>query len=116
MRQVLLHLFQTLEQADIHYGLMRDVDRLDQLPDHAEVDLLVEKSQFTQLCSQLTRLGFLALPSWGYAPHHFFITYDQGSDGWIKLDVVTEVAFGKPISALCTPLAAKCLSHRRRTG
>lgn len=116
MRQVLLHLFQTLEQANIHYGLMRDADRLDQLLGHMEIDLLVEKSQFTRLYSSLSRLGFLRLPNWGYAPHVFFIAYDRQSDSWIKLDVVTEVVFGKPIRALRTPLAENCLRHRRRNG
>jgi len=116
MRQVLLRLFQTLEQADIHYCLMRDGDGLDQLPNRGEVDLLVQPGQFRPLRDLLVQLGFLNLPSWGYAPHHFFIAYDRGSDHWIKLDVVTEVAFGKPIHALRTPLAANCLRNRRRCG
>lgn len=116
MRQVLRRLFHTLEQANIHYCLMRDVDRVDQLLGHVEIDLLVEKGQFTQLCSSLSRLGFLSLPNWGYAPHVFFIAYDRHSDSWIKLDVVTEVVFGRPIHALRTPLAENCLRHRRPYG
>jgi thymidylate kinase len=113
---MLLRLFQTLEQANIRYCLMRDADRLDQLLGHMEIDLLVEKSQFTRLCSSLSRLGFLSLPKWGYAPHVFFIAYDRHSDSWIKLDVVTEVVFGKPIHALRTRLAENCLRHRRQFG
>ena len=116
MRRVLLHLFQTLEQANIRYCLMRDADRLDQLLGHVEIDLLVEKSQFTQLYGSLSRLGFLSLPNWGYAPHVFFIAYDRQSDSWIKLDVVTEVVFGKPIHVLRTRLAENCLQHRRQYG
>ncbi len=116
MHRVLLRLFQTLEQANIHYCLMRDGDQLDQLPNHGEVDLLVQPSQFGPLRDLLVQLGFLNLPSWGYAPHHFFIAYDEESDDWLKLDVVTEVAYGKPVSALRTPLADACLTRRCRCG
>ncbi len=116
MRQVLLRLFQTLEQANIYYCLMRDGDGLDQLPNRGEVDLLVQPSQFRPLRDLLAQLGFLNLPSGGHAPHHFFIAYDEESDGWLKLDVVTEVAYGKPIPALRTPLADACLARRCRCG
>jgi len=116
MHMLWLALFKGLEQENIFYSLMRDADRLDQLHDLREIDLLVHEGQFVRLRALLRYLGFLALPSWGYAPHHFFIAYDQDLDGWLKLDVVTAVAYGKPIHALRTPLAAACLHNRRRYG
>jgi len=116
MHALALQLYQGLEQEPIQYCLLRDGERLDQPLNGGEVDVLVQKGQLTQLCDLLTRLGFFPLPSWGYAPHHFFVAYDEASDAWLKLDVVSEVAYGRPIPALRTALADGCLSRRRPVG
>ena len=39
-------------------------------------------------------VGFVRLPSQGYGSHLFLISYEYDSDRWLKLDVVTELAFG----------------------
>ncbi len=113
---LLLSVFERLEQENIQYCLLRDYDQLDQLVNGGEVDLLIRDDQLGQMRSLLVQLGFVGLPNWGYAPHHFFVAYDQTRDCWLKLDVVTEVAYGKPIPALRTTLAAGCLGNRRRCG
>ena len=79
-------------------------------------DLLVRDDQLGQIRSFLVQLGFVGLQNWGDAPHHFFVVYDQTGDCWLKLDVVTEVAHGKPIHALRTTLAAGRLGNRGRCG
>ncbi|MGH2522669.1 MAG: hypothetical protein ACRDH2_09230, partial [Anaerolineales bacterium] len=84
MQAMLRTLFQTLERENIPYCLMRDADRLDQLLGSGEVDLLVSASHLGQLRGVLARLGFLGLPSLGYAPHHFFVAYDPETDAWLK--------------------------------
>ncbi|MFQ5856326.1 MAG: hypothetical protein ACE5LU_11855 [Anaerolineae bacterium] len=116
MYELLLRVFKNLEDADIRYCLMRPHEELGRLADGGDVDLLVEKSQLAQLRGRLSQLGFVNLSSRGYAPHHFFVTYDEGTDLWLKLDVVTEVAYGRPIHSLRTALAANCLNNRRRCG
>jgi thymidylate kinase len=113
---LLLSVFERLEQENIQYCLLRDYDQLDQLVNGGEVDLLVRDDQLGQMRSLLVQLGFVGLPNWGHAPHHFFVAYDQPRDCWLKLDVVTEVAYGKPIHALRTTLAAGCLGNRQRCG
>ncbi len=116
MLLTLLHALRTLEQEGICYCLLRDGDRLDSLTDasEAEVDLLVQAAKLRQLRATLVRLGFVDLPVWGYQPHHFFVYYDQRTNGWLKLDVVTELAFGSPIRAMVVPIADDCLNRRRR--
>lgn len=114
MRELLLTVFEKLDQAQIEYCLLRDYDQLDRLAHKGEIDLLVRADQLEALNNLLPQLGFVKLPGWGHAPHHFFVAYDQKSDGWLKLDVVTEVVYGQPIQALKTPLAATCLSNRQR--
>lgn len=116
MHELLSTLCESLEQESISYCLMRDAERLDRLRDNEEIDLLVHPGHFARMCELLTGLGFLGLSSWGYAPHHFFVAYNRDSDGWLKLDVVTEVAFGRPIHALRTQLAANCLRNRHHHG
>jgi hypothetical protein len=113
--QLLRKVFERSEQAHIAYCLLRDHDQIVQGNPLGEVDLLIQKSQRKQLIDLLADLSFVALPSWGYAPHHFFVAYDEQADGWIKLDVVTELAFGKPVPSISTDLATACLKHRQRT-
>jgi hypothetical protein len=50
----------------------------------------------------------------GYASHAFFLVYDAPTDRWLKLDMVTELAFG-PFFSLQTNAAAECLRRRVRT-
>ncbi len=109
-------LFAELELAGIAYCLLRDADRLDELAEGGEVDLLVRAGQFAELRHLLQRLGFARMPDRGYAPHHFFINYDPSSDCWLKLDVVTEIAYGRPVKNLPTDLAEDCIRTRQSSG
>lgn len=113
MSALLLATFQRLEEAEIQYCLLRDADQLERLDELTEVDLLVAGHQFQRLQQLLTQSGFVALPSWGHAPHHFFVIYHAGSDRWLKLDIVTEIAFGHPYHTLYTTLAGDCLARRQ---
>lgn len=116
MEELLLRIFNDLEQEDIRYCLLRDFENLDQLAADGDVDILIGRRWFAQFASLLTRRGFVRLPSRGHDPHHFFITYNADSDRWLKLDVVTEVAYGRRSHALRTALADHCLANRRRHG
>lgn len=116
MNNLLQRVFKSLEQKNIQYCLVRDHDGLDRFANRVEVDLLVQDIQLAQLSHLLAELGFARLPSRGYAPHHFFVAYDKDADRWLKIDVVTEIAYGKPVRALRTALAIGCLGNRRRCG
>lgn len=116
MHKLLLHTFESLEQENIPYCVLRDGDRMHVYANGGEVDLLVPETHSKQLKKLLYRLGFAKVSAWGHSPHHFFVTYQNNSDCWIKLDVVTEVAYGNPAHALHTTLANNCLQYRRRSG
>lgn len=116
MPDILLNLFKIFDQEKINYCLLRDGDRLESLVRGGELDLLVQSEQFESLCSILAGQGFVRLPDWGYAPHHFFVAYNQAQDSWIKLDVVTEIAYGQPLHVLHTELGPHCLASRQRKG
>jgi colanic acid/amylovoran biosynthesis glycosyltransferase len=106
--------FKRLEQEDIQYCLLRDIDQIPHLDSSAELDILVREEQLTRLANLLAQFGFARLPSWGYDPHHFFIAYNLKDGRWLKLDIVNGIAFGKPIPILRTNLGVHCLRHRRK--
>jgi hypothetical protein len=114
LTRLLFSAFDALEQNNISYCLLRDFDQIDQMADSGgEIDLLVDGDQWKSVYSYLTQIGFVHMRALGHAPHHFFIAYDKIGRCWIKLDVVTEIAYGKRNHALRTDLASNCLNNRK---
>lgn len=117
METALAHAFGALERAGITACLLRDADRLEEIAARGgEVDLLVPADQLAALRRTLAEESFVPLPAPGSAPHHFFFAYDRAGDAWLKLDVVTQIAFGRPPRTIPTDLGEACLSRRRRLG
>jgi hypothetical protein len=104
-------LFRVLDANGIVWCLLRGDDEIDL--SGKDIDLLVAGAQMPRFRRLTARLGFASVPAWGYGSHAFFVSYDASRDIWIKLDVVTELAFG-PDYALATGAEAECLSRRRR--
>jgi thymidylate kinase len=104
---------QTLESEGIRYCILRDGEDLGSLSEGGELDMLLDSRQIGDVRELLKRLGFVELPSWGHRPHHFFVAYMPESDGWLKLDVVTRLAYGRPSHNLDTDLGETCLSRRQ---
>jgi hypothetical protein len=104
-----LNVFALLDDKAISYCLLRDVELLPALPQGGDVDILIASNALTTLDEVLTHLGFTPQSSLGYNPHRFYTKRGAG----LKLDIVTEIAFGST-GNLRTPLAAHCLSERRQ--
>jgi hypothetical protein len=111
LHPTLAALFRTLEDDGTVWCVLRGEEELDLPP--GDVDLLVAEPDLPHFRRRAAQLGFAAVPAWGYGSHAFFVAYDLTRDVWIKLDVVTELAFG-PNYALATGVEADCLSRRRR--
>lgn len=109
---LLTAIFALLELEKINYALLRGYDELSQ-PGDKEVDLLVAATHLPRLRELLSAAGCAALPAWGHAPHHFFLAYSPVAGEWLKLDVVTELRYGKPVRHLAVDLAQSCLQHRQ---
>ena len=116
MHPLLLRTFEDLAGESIPYCILRDGERMEQYANGGEIDLLVPRAHLKRLQGLLTHLGFLRIIAWGHSPHHFFIAYDKNSDTWIKLDIVTEIAYGHPSHALQTNLGDNCIRNRRQSG
>lgn len=116
MHPLLAAVFSAFEEKCIRYALIGPYRQLRAEKPVREIDLLARAAHLSRLCEVLCRLGFIPVPSWGHAPHHFFVSYAREEDLWIKLDVVTDLCFGKPIRALRLGFAGACLERRRRFG
>lgn len=66
----------------------------------AEIDLLVAPSSVGPLHRVLSARGFVETPAWGHAPHRFYYAPDPETGRWWKLDVVTDLRFGRPARRL----------------
>ena len=80
-----------------------------------DVDLLVGSGSMADVPTALAAAGLCPLPSWGRGSHRFFVGYDERADAWVKLDVVSELAFG-PFQDLPTAEGPVCLARRRQVG
>jgi thymidylate kinase len=110
---LLAALFAALDRAGIRWCVLRRAGELD--APLGDVDILVGRDDFAQLRRVAHGLGFARMPAWGYGSHAFLLAYDAPGDRWIKLDVVTELAFGARFS-LPTGAEAECLARRERAG
>jgi thymidylate kinase len=108
---LLREVFAALDRAGVRWCLLRGGESPD--VQAGDVDLLVAPDDAARLTSAIAPLGFARLPAWGYGSHRFHLGYDAATDRWLKLDVVTELAFG-PWFSLPSAGAAHCLSRRRR--
>jgi hypothetical protein len=104
---------EALERSNVHWCLLRGESDL--AAPEGDVDLLVARGDMPRLRDALASVGYLPLRAWGRGPHHFFVAYDEPSARRVKLDVVTQIAFGR-YQELRTAAAAGCLARRRYVG
>jgi len=81
-----------------------------------EADLLVTPESLARVEAYLERLGFARRPAWGRRPHRFHVRPITGSGAidWLKIDLVTDLCFGR-WHEFTTDSAARCLGHPGRT-
>ncbi len=114
MDSFLRQIFAALDEEKITYCVLRGFEELEVPAESSEVDLLVAVGHLSLLAKTLASRGFVALPAWGHAPHHFFVAYDRMSGAWLKFDVVTDLRYGKPYRNLRVNLTADFLRQRQR--
>ncbi len=105
--------FSVLDGAGLPWLLLRGEDDL-ALP-AGDVDILVDRQLLPRLDGLMADAGFCRVLAWGHGSHRFYFCYSAAEDAWIKLDVVSELAFG-PYQQWRTSWAARCLRRRIRRG
>jgi hypothetical protein len=113
MQPVLRSAFEALEESGISWALLRGDSELGS--SGQDVDILVAPSELSRLEKALAPLGYARLHSHGRGTHSFFVAYDRADGSWVKLDVVTDLAFGR-YQELRLQGAAGCLERRRQFG
>lgn len=105
--------FDALNASNWPWLLLRGEDDL-ALP-AGDVDILVDSHVLPVLDELLAAAGFCRVRAPGHGSHRFYFLYAVDDGAWIKLDVVSDLAFG-PYQQWRTPWAARCLRRRVRRG
>lgn len=106
-------LFRALDDARIDWLLFRGEERM-QRP-AGDIDLLIAARDLDKSDEVLTNLGFSRQGSALLVSRRAYVAYVAEDDLWLRLDVVSRVAFGKLLE-FDTTTAAAMLSRRRRVG
>lgn len=90
---VVMAAFTAMDAADVRWCLLRDLPP--RPTPHDDVDLLVHPADRRRADTALRGAGFAPDPRPGLGTHRFhWARGDRDGGGWVKLDVVTDVAFG----------------------
>ena len=80
-----------------------------------DVDILVARELLPVLDGLLEGAGFRRVLAPGHGSHRFYFCYSASADAWVKLDIVSDIAFGS-YQQWRTSLALPCLGRRVRIG
>ncbi len=108
--------FERLEDLGIPYCLLGSLDQLQPSGRYQEIDLLVREADLARMGEISGAEGFVPIPGWGHAPHHFYVAFVAEQDLWVKLDMVTALSFGAPIRAWRLDGVDEVLERRRAAG
>ncbi len=116
LNPLLAIVFAELDRAGITYALLRGYEEVLGGAIDGDVDLLVDakRSSSCGACSNARALCSLRAGARRHTSSLSATT--RARNGWIKLDVLTELAYGQPVPALRSDLAAPSLEHRLRYG
>jgi len=106
-------MFDALDRSDAPWCLLRGAGDL--TASAGDIDVIVHPNGLTSARRALAAAGFVDVPSRGRGSHRFFFAYDPPGDRWTKLDVVTELAFGR-YQELPLDAAEGCLVRRVADG
>ncbi|MDN4643033.1 hypothetical protein [Arthrobacter sp. PsM3] len=102
-----------LDASGLPWVLLRGEDDL--VRPRGDVDILVGEGQSQRMDALLAGVGFRRVLARGHGSHRFYFNYDAEEDLWLKLDIVSEISFGR-FQQWHTPLAGGCLKRRIRNG
>ncbi len=101
--------FDALDRSGGPWALLRGEAEMSTA--RGDIDLLVDSGSVAAVQRELAGAGFVAVASWGRGSHRFAYGYDDTTDGWTKLDLVSRLEFGR-FQQFSTDLAQGCLQRR----
>ena len=99
--------FAALRAAGATWCVLRGETRLS--APRNDVDLLVSPGDLAGATAALAAAGFGPLPV--RSAHRLFVAYEPADDRWVKLDLVSELVYGRP-PTFRVPAVAACLDLR----
>lgn len=105
--------FSGFDEAKIAWTILRG--ELDLSSPRGDTDLLIAEGDLAAARRVLVEAGWVEERSWGLKPHRAFLGFDDETGTWLKLDLVTECAFGRH-SEMRFPDADAILARSRKTG
>jgi thymidylate kinase len=105
--------FAELDARGAPWALLRDADKVS--APGRDVDILISGDALERVDGALDAAGFVRMPVNGHGSHRFYVTYHSDDGRWIKVDAITEVAFG-PTEELATDVGPVLLARRERIG
>lgn len=102
-----------LESTGLPWVVLRGENDL--LRPAGDVDILVPRELVRGLDDLLDGVGFRRVRALGHGSHRFYFRYFPDDDLWLKLDIVSDISFGR-FQELGTGLAEGCLRRRVRLG
>lgn len=110
---VVSKVFRVLDESGAPWVLLRGEDDLTR--PSGDVDILLSRDLLPTLDLLMNSIGFRRINAPGHGSHRFYFRYAGSEALWLKMDFVTDIAFG-PLMQWQTPLASGCLERRRRSG
>ncbi len=105
--------FAALDAAGVRWCLLRGQHQLGEPA--GDVDLLVDGDDLARADAAVVGLGFARLPRRSHPWHRFYLVRDRAGGGWLKLDLVTQLAYGRH-PAVPSHLEPGCLDRARPVG
>lgn len=112
VHRLVVAVFQALDAGGVRWALLRGAGRLSGR--RGDIDLLVDPADLPVVRRLVAPIGWGEVPAPGHGSHLFFLGYDAAQDLWLRLDVVSTLAFGRHQELRA--LAASEALARRRTG
>lgn len=106
-------LFRDLDEATIDWLLIRGEERL--AKPSGDIDILVAPKDLEKTNRVLLRLGFSRQGSALLVTRRAYVAYVPQDDIWLRIDLVTRVAFGELLE-FDTSASRKFLAEKRREG
>lgn len=106
-------MFDALDESGLMWVLLRGENDL--VRPSGDVDILISKEHLRGLDPLLAGVGFYRVVAPGHGSHRFYFCYSPSGDFWLKLDFVSDIAFGR-YQQWRTPLSRRCLGGRVRRG
>jgi thymidylate kinase len=93
MKELLEDIFAFLNRAGIRYVVLRNYDSLPDRMIDGDIDVLVDPQAITVVTNRLRDMDFVITEE-AY-PHYFALHFQKASGEWLKLDLVTDLYYGR---------------------